>query len=451
MAEPNIIVYDKLYVTVQGRSDAQSETGHLGFASPYTKDAAFLKRKTTQDNWAYGYGTDWVINDEDEITQGENHRSELNMAMLFVTQAYPRIVVNEPREGFEIAKSVRRWGWRGSGNVVWRITDPAGYDLEISSENFASILDCTTVEKGKILAKCVWGRENGKNILLPEGSDPYNAAMNYTTKTKKKVSLKDIKIGDTVNVLNKGMEAEDWVYYGKMWIYTEMPVYHDRYSSKETKSSGKLTDRYVFRSTIDGKFAQVSTPKVTDLVESAATEMTKEEAARIINRDLGKDWKVGGTYYGTSLVYPTKPGKDQTPTFTLVPVNDGDVFVEHEGKKVFKSFDEDAWSRSAVLRFAILDGKAYMCSNNREHIRVGASYSNLITPRLVEVSYDALIKRGAVELVGSMVNEGTHVWNRRMVFTPNLMTQVEYGSYFDLEVRMGEFSRLASQSMDQTV
>ena len=50
-------IASKLYVTIQYRKDAGNDDGHLGFASPYTKDAAFQKRKSTQDSWAYGGGT----------------------------------------------------------------------------------------------------------------------------------------------------------------------------------------------------------------------------------------------------------------------------------------------------------------------------------------------------------------------------------------------------------
>jgi len=72
------VIPTKLYSTIQYRADSSAE-GKLGFISPYTKDAAFAKRKSTQDNWAYGYGIKVEISDEDDITVtgqgGGNHRA----------------------------------------------------------------------------------------------------------------------------------------------------------------------------------------------------------------------------------------------------------------------------------------------------------------------------------------------------------------------------------------
>ena len=151
-------IFDQLYVTIQYRKDANNESGLLGFASPYTKDAAFKKRKETQDKWAYGGGINVIIDAEDGITvePGPRVNPGWDASALFIANCYPRIVKNEPTEGFQLAKSVRRYGWSGSGNVVWRITDPRGFDLEISSENFASIINCCDLEKGTIKGKCVW-------------------------------------------------------------------------------------------------------------------------------------------------------------------------------------------------------------------------------------------------------------------------------------------------------
>ena len=177
----------QLYVTVQYRGDTNNESGLLGFASPYTRDAAFEKRKHTQDNWAYGHGITVTIDAEDNVSvTGEGSsgygRANWDAGALFIANCFPRIIPNEPQEGFELAKSVRRYGWGGSGNVVWRITDPRGFDLEITSENFASILNCAVVDHGVIQGKCVWGREGSRNVLLPENSEPYQAAMKQTEK-----------------------------------------------------------------------------------------------------------------------------------------------------------------------------------------------------------------------------------------------------------------------------
>lgn len=103
-------------MTIQYRKDTTTESGHLGFASPYTKDAAFKKRKETQDRWAYGYGTTVNIDENDDITvtgggrQGGYGHMEVDASTLFMTNCYPLIIDNNLIEGFQIAKSVRRSG-----------------------------------------------------------------------------------------------------------------------------------------------------------------------------------------------------------------------------------------------------------------------------------------------------------------------------------------------------
>ena len=151
MATATTTIPKKHYVTVQYRGDTNNEDGLLGFASPYTKDAAFEKRKHTHDNWAYS-GIKVEIDDEDNCTvtgsgsygYGGNAKA-WDAGMLFIAGCYPRIINNELLEGFQIAKSVRRYGWNGGGNVKWRIIDPRGFDLEISSENFARVISCCTM------------------------------------------------------------------------------------------------------------------------------------------------------------------------------------------------------------------------------------------------------------------------------------------------------------------
>ena len=129
---------DKLYVTVQYREDSSSVDGLLGFASPYTKDAAFRKRKLTQDGWAYGNTEAVIINEDDSMHINGAIKLRIDPVALFMGNCAPKIIDNVLVAGFTIAKSVRRSsGWGGSGNVVWRIADPRGFELEIKSENFA--------------------------------------------------------------------------------------------------------------------------------------------------------------------------------------------------------------------------------------------------------------------------------------------------------------------------
>ncbi len=159
----------------------------LGFATP-VETKGFDKRKATVDSWAH-------------VNSWEQQRGQEQLDAITVD--------NELLEGFQIAESVRRIYW-GGGNVVWRVIDPRGYELEIPSSNLARILDCCDVEKGVIKQRCIWGRDGAQNILLPENSEPYQSAVANTDRSKIKVPMKEINIGDLV-VFKDGTEV---VYMG---------------------------------------------------------------------------------------------------------------------------------------------------------------------------------------------------------------------------------------------
>lgn len=298
----------QLYVTIQYRKDANNEDGHLGFASPYTKDAAFKKRKSTQDGWAYGYGATVTIAEDDSITVenggtrgGLGGGEKWDSAMLFITNCYPKILNNDLVEGFEIAKSVRRYGWNGSGNVKWRITDPRGFDLEISSENFASMIDCSTIENGVIKGKCCWGRQGANNILLPESSEPYKAASATTQKINNKLSLKDVSIGDEVELLNGDYKNEKLTYLGAYKVIEAVAHYNTatgRYASYGDQQGLAFNktqkDRYFFKRPNGEYYAQAS-PKIGSVTSWAVPEahatLTREDIAAKINAHLKKSSK----------------------------------------------------------------------------------------------------------------------------------------------------------------
>ena len=283
----------KLYVTVQYREDSNNESGLLGFASPYTKDAAFEKRKLTQDHWAYGYGPIVTIDKENETVTvtGKGQRGghgcgqEWDATMLFIANCYPRIIDNAAVDGFQISNSVRRSGWGGGGNVVWRLSDPRGFELEISSENFASLLNCCTLVNGVIKEKCVWGRDGSKNVLLPESSDPYLDAMKQTTRVNSVVSLKDVQIGDIVNILSTRIEPEEQdgaEYLGRVIGLIAAGntsgsfQQYDANARPALNFASKTIERTVFRLK-NGKYLAVSTPKISAIVTTFAIPRTKAD------------------------------------------------------------------------------------------------------------------------------------------------------------------------------
>lgn len=189
------------YVGIKAERDTDS-TLPLAFATPFGTDAAFEKRKDTVDRWCRGYGT---------YVDGRYVYPEINT----------KVFDNGLMEGFRIAESIRRIGWNG-GNVVWRVVDPRGFELEISSANFARIVDCATIINGVIQGKCIWGRDGAANVLLPEASDPYQQATANTKRSTMKVDAKSLAVGDEVEF----KDGQIWIYLG---VYTFL-------SRKETKN-----------------------------------------------------------------------------------------------------------------------------------------------------------------------------------------------------------------------
>lgn len=182
-----ITIPPQYYVGVAPTFDKDSLP--TGFATPDGTDAAAKKRKETVNRWVSG------------CRKGTPNQSI--------------VLENIPRQGFAVSRSIRRSGsW--NSNVVWRIEDPAGFELEISSGNFAEILSQTTIVNGAIQGNCIWAREGSNNILLPENSERYNEAINFTKLSSQQISAKNLKPG----VVLVGKNAVEYVYIGVLYLAT---------------------------------------------------------------------------------------------------------------------------------------------------------------------------------------------------------------------------------------
>lgn len=255
----------------------------LGFATPVASDKAYEKRKATVDSWAKNY--------QNAMANDDPRRAG---------QVYP----NELAPGFEIAKSVRRSGWNG-GNVVWRIVDPRGFELEIPSANLASILDCSTVVNGVIQERCIWGRDGSTNILLPENSEPYQEFVKLTQlkdqAESKVVSVKDLKPGNIIT-LASGEVVE---YLGK--FYCVKHEYLDTMDPIERRrgagsSWNKVVERYAYRTSNLKQWNStgidlVSKLKVANVVD--ATKLTDIKANADVINDTECSKKFGDYIYVT--------------------------------------------------------------------------------------------------------------------------------------------------------
>lgn len=155
------------------------ESAPLGFPVPDGTDAAAKKRKDTALRWAGDYG-------------GDNKN-----VIAFK---------NEPMDGFTFSRSVRRYGYFGSGNVVWRVVHPLGFEFEISSDNMAQFILGQGIVDGKILGKCLLARDGARNALVHESCPDYKHTLSNTAiKYAKAATIAGAKvlIGDTVLLQSK--------------------------------------------------------------------------------------------------------------------------------------------------------------------------------------------------------------------------------------------------------
>lgn len=290
----------KHYVGFQARPSRDELP--LGFMTPHGTDKAFEKRKDTVDRWAGGWGYDAQNKAEDKLP----------------AQTYE----NKPMTGFKLGRNVRHgYGW-GQGNVKWRIEDPRGFELEISSPNLAQIMGFCTVQEGEILEDCIWARMGAENILVPVNSDVYRATVRNTERASKSASLRDLNIGDTAILAN----GDEGIYYGVYYIYGV-----ERYARTLTNTvqcSGKK--RHVFLMQTPGEdgvssrrfMRGVSSPKLAEVFEGEKV-LTHQEAEAIVNGFIqeGIALNEAGQNYSDSIAVSIDQLDDNTWTRTQETTN----------------------------------------------------------------------------------------------------------------------------------
>lgn len=245
------------YVGFQSRPS--SDNCPLGFMTPDGTDAAAKKRKESVDKWAQPY---------------HYHGQPKPEVVPSVTYE------NKPMVGFKLSREVRRYASFGNGNVKWRIEDPRGFELEISSANFAQILMLCTMEKGEILEQLIWGRLGSENVLVPVDSDAYRVAQENTARIAKKVKPSEVKLGDKVIMQN----GDEGIFYGYFFLI------HSSYGHQTIKQTFGEKKRFLFKVTSGhgaGEWWSIATPKISE-VHDGDGSLTQEAAEKEINEAIIK-------------------------------------------------------------------------------------------------------------------------------------------------------------------
>ena len=167
----------QLYLTLRAQILEYAATGQakkygipLAFAHAYEPHLkTFEKKRKTQMDWAYyeyQYHYEeradgvWILAHDKAVWDGTKHNTVHVPDTRVIDQLQPRVIDNVPTKGFKIAHSVSRMS---TSNKLWRIEDPRGFELEISTACMETILLTGSVVKGIIQGSLVWG--HGKSLI----------------------------------------------------------------------------------------------------------------------------------------------------------------------------------------------------------------------------------------------------------------------------------------------
>jgi hypothetical protein len=299
-----IVVPEKIYIGYQERTWGEDKPIKLGFATYLEDNKAFENRKVTIEGWSQPYS-------EEQIKEGDDdwdpERAHWNYQRRQVPQPdlASEILDNDARSGFKLSREVRRGGSWGGGNVLWRIEDPRGFELEISSANMAAILDCVTMIKGEIQTPCRWGwnKTGGSRVvLLPEDSEPYKEALKDTEIHNNTVKWKDINIGDELKLKNGtvGTYLGSHHYVSTKWVEWGERM-HRNQTTKEWKKSSRRT--HFFKLADTDEIYIMGSPKVAIISKPIETPMTPEEGAKVVNQALQNYAKIQSASYCYDIIF----------------------------------------------------------------------------------------------------------------------------------------------------
>lgn len=222
MSDELIKIFNELYIGFNIRSRTEIEKDkdengnfkykrfpyNLGFITPYEDNAAGRKRQETVNSWA--------SKDEYEWVQGINGKPGHRARKEKPDHLKPHVIKNEQLEGFKLSQEIRRSYW-GGGNVVWRIEDPRGFEIEISSSNLARIIDEVGILPGGVIpGKCIYGRSGKDNIIIPEGTELWNKSVKDAEEIERRSKI----VGATQVIPGAICELKSgkFVYLGHMFV-----------------------------------------------------------------------------------------------------------------------------------------------------------------------------------------------------------------------------------------
>lgn len=255
MSKINIKIPSKHYVGMVKRKDGKIP---LAFATPYGEDSAAQKRIETVDEWVKSNAR-WSGN-----------------------TAFPGTVIeNIPLSGFRLTSDIRSSSYGGLDK--WRIEDPRGFELEISSGNLARLLSVGMIDRGEITDQCVWGRDGANNVLISVNTEEYKSAVENTKVAGLKTDWRTAKPGNTVLLQNN---------FRGVWLGRMYPMIRHRtkidasVGTSDIASSDKsLHVIFVNTPTENGKYTRqihlIANPKLASIEDDSS--ISEAEAEKLAN------------------------------------------------------------------------------------------------------------------------------------------------------------------------
>ena len=368
----NIKIPAKHYVGMVKRS---TEKIPLGFITPWGDDAAAKKRIATVDSWA---------------RQGYNSKA-----------LEPMIIENVPMNGFKMTTDIRSSSYGGSDK--WRIEDPRGFELEITSPNLAQLLSVGMIDRGEIMDTCVWARAGQQNVLLSTSTDEYKSAVKNTEVAAMTADWKNVKIGNTILLQNN----VTGVWLGRMFGMS----YYDSHRADDKSKTSCLTvsDKsmhVIYINEADKNYKHklflINSPKLAAITDTAT--MSEMESEALVNQLINDSTcNIESTGYRSFIALTIgSPKIGETATLSLKPVS---VSSEEVLEKL-------------TLTYYRSKHNVYMKTDTTlKKLRSTKSYStNKMGFTCYSYSMDAFKEHKLIQ-VGSMKSSGSGYWNRYEVWT----------------------------------
>lgn len=253
----------------------------LGFMTVWGTDPAAVKRMATVDEWS-----------------NRGYASQIKLT--------PMTLDNIPMIGFKLGGDIRTTNY--GGHDKWRIEDPRGFELEITSGNLAQLIAYGTVEHGEILDECVWAREGSNNVLINVNTQEYKSAIAATKIANSTTSWKNVKIGNSV-VLQNGVQGQ---YLGKFAVMYRL-IYGDPARRYNIHYSDKSYS--VFFDKNEKIMRLIRSPKLSGiLTDDSLNEKDAELTANNLLMDNDVSIEANASFYSNGIVALIGQKTDITPT-----------------------------------------------------------------------------------------------------------------------------------------